>query len=59
MLWMSKLWITENVKDDYVIYDRRNKTLDSVSGKDKNVSVMPWCEKEFKSLQKILWRCFI
>lgn len=56
---MSKLWITENVKDDHVIYDRRNKTLDSVSGKDKNVSVMPWCEKEFKSLQKIPWRCFI
>lgn len=23
------------------------------------VSRMPWCEKEFKSLQKILWRCFI
>lgn len=51
---VSKRWFTENMKDDHMSYIIEEIKHWIVFQVRRFVSRMPWCEKEFKSLQKNL-----
>lgn len=51
---VSKWWFAENMKDDHMSYIIEEIKHWIVFQVRRFVSRMPWCEKQFKSLQKIL-----